>query len=106
MTRFRGGIDTGIRPYVETLRAAGVETFESCEGGEGHSMPEPTVRFHGERPEGFRALAVALQLGLPVADLRRYWPVIDGEPTGPYWELTFSRKAACSGRTSCAHRCR
>jgi len=92
VTRFRGGIDAGIRPYVETLRAAGVETFESCEGGEGHSMPEPTVRFHGARPDGFRALAVALQHGLPVADLRRYWPVIDGEPTGPYWELTFRQR--------------
>ncbi len=28
---------------VEVLRAAGVETFESCEGGAGHSYPEPTV---------------------------------------------------------------
>ena len=82
-------LDPGIRRYVEVLAAAGVETFESCEGGEDHSMPEPTVRFHGPKPEGFRALAVALQHGLPVADLRRYWPVIDGEPTGPYWELTF-----------------
>lgn len=74
---------------METLAAAGVETFESCEGGAGHSMLEPTVRFHGQNGEGFRALAVALGHGLPVSDLRRYWSVIDGEPTGPYWELTF-----------------
>jgi hypothetical protein len=86
-------LDAGIRAYVETLRAAGVETFESCEGGEGHAMPEPTVRFHGAKPDGFRALAVALENGLPVADLRRSWPVIDGEPTGPYWELTFRQRA-------------
>jgi len=85
-------LDPGIKDYVETLAAAGVETFESCEGGEGHSMPEPTVRFHGQRDEGFRALAIALQRGFPVADLRRYWPIIDGEPTGPYWELTFAQR--------------
>ncbi len=72
---------------------SGSKPFESCQGGEGHSMPEPTVvRFHGERGEGVRALAVALQGDLPVADLRRYWSVIDGEPTGPYWELTFRQR--------------
>ena len=85
-------LDPGIKHYVETLAAAGIETFESCEGGEGHSMPEPTVRFHGQRGEGFRALAVALEHGLPVLDLRRYWAIIEGEPTGPYWELTFRQR--------------
>ncbi len=56
-------------------------------------MPEPTVvRFHGERGEGFRALAVALEHGLPVLDLRRSWAIIDGAPTGPYWELTFRQR--------------
>ena len=85
-------MDPGIAPYVDVLDAAGIETFESCEGGEGHSMPEPTVRFHGQRGEGFRALAVALEHGLPVLDLRRYWAIIEGEPTGPYWELTFRQR--------------
>ncbi len=66
---------------------AKVETFESCEGGEGHAYPEPTVRFHGERAEGLRALSVALQYGLKVLSLRRVWPINDGEPTGPWWEL-------------------
>jgi hypothetical protein len=53
-------LDAGIAPYVDALRAEGVETFESCEGGDGHAYTEPTVRFAGERDEGFRALAVAL----------------------------------------------
>lgn len=82
-------LDPGIRRYVEILSAAGVETFESCEGGGGHCYPRPTVRFHGDIPEGFRALAVALKHGLPVSDLNRTWPVIQGEPTGPYWEIVF-----------------
>jgi hypothetical protein len=82
-------LDPGIAPAVETLVGAGVETFESCQGGAGHCYPEPTVRFHGELPEGFRALAVALREGLKVSELRRVWPINDGEPTGPWWELTF-----------------
>jgi hypothetical protein len=83
------GLDEGIREYVRVLLAHGVETFESCEGGPGHTYPEPTIRFHGERPEGFRALAVARQAQLPVDALRRIWTLNDGEPTGPYWEMTF-----------------
>lgn len=84
------GLDPGIRRAVEVLRAAGIETFESCEGGEGHAYAEPTVRFHGHRDQGFKALAAAMEWGLPVRDLRRTWPVYDGEPTGPWWELTFA----------------
>jgi hypothetical protein len=86
-------LDPGIEPYVIALRDGGVETFESCEGGIGHAYAEPTVRFHGDVSEGFRALAVAQRKGLPVATLRRAWPILDDEPTGPWWELTFSRTA-------------
>lgn len=83
-------LDAGIRAYVEILVAAGIETFESCEGGTGHAYAEPTVRFHGDRTEGFRAFTIAMQNGLPVASLRRIWPVVEGEPTGPHWELVFA----------------
>jgi hypothetical protein len=84
-------IDPGIRHHVSVLRLAGVETFESCEGGEGHAFYEPTVRFHGDASEGFRALAVALRHQLKVSELRRYYSVQDGEPHGPHWEMTFYR---------------
>jgi hypothetical protein len=82
-------LDPGISDAVEALRRAGVETYESCQGGEGHAYPEPTVRFHGEQAEGFRALAAALASGLRVAELRRVWTIQDQEPIGPWWELTF-----------------
>lgn len=90
MNEYDPPLDPGIAPMVEVLAAAGVETFESCQGGAGHSSPEPMVRFHGKREEGFRALAAALQAGLRVACLRRIWTVEDGEPTGPWWEMTFA----------------
>lgn len=92
MEEFDPPLDRGIEGYVKELRQEGIETFESCDGSEGHTYAEPTVRFHGGRAEGFRALAVALQRGMPVDALRRTWPVNDGEPTGPWWELTFAQR--------------
>ena len=83
-------LDPAIYPMVAALSGAGVETFESCQGGEGHAYAEPTVRFHGDRTEGYRAVAVAMGAGFRVASLRRVWPLLDGELTGPYWELTFT----------------
>ena len=84
-----GTIDRGIRNAVRILHDNGIETFESCQGGRGHAFYEPTVRFHGGKGEGFRALAIALQHGLRVSELRRYYDLIDDEPVGPHWEMTF-----------------
>lgn len=86
-------VDLGIVRAVKTLRDAGIETCESCEGGEGHSMAEPTVRFIGEAEAGWRGLAVCLNYGFPVRALRRYWAVsTNGEPQAPRWELVFRQK--------------
>ncbi len=82
-------MDRGIEPIVRILYDNGIETTESCEGGAGHSFPEPTVRFTGEYEAGFRALAIAQCHGLNVSALRRFWSVVNGEPRGPEWEMTF-----------------
>lgn len=82
-------LDPGIARYVDVLDAAGIQTFESCQGGDGHAFLEPAIRFYGDAGEGFHALAVAIQHDLPVAELRRYWQIVKGEPEGPHWELTF-----------------
>ena len=82
-------LDKGIKHEVEILVEGGIETYESCEGGIGHCYLEPTVRFHGERSEGFKALAIALQNGLKPSKLSRIWTIEDGEPIGPDWEMTF-----------------
>lgn len=86
-------LDDGIRHYVCVLRSQGIETCQSCEGGYGHSYPEPTIDFLGGQAEGPRAVAAALTFGLPVAELRRTWQITDGEMVGPLWALTFSVKA-------------
>ena len=72
------------------LRDGGIETVESCQGGEGHSYHDPTVRFVGGPYTGFKALSLAMMYGLPVYNLSRTWKMIDGEPTGPEWLLTFT----------------
>ena len=87
-------LDEGIKPYVLILRSKGVETFESCEGGEGHAMPEPTIYFHGDTSTGWKALAFAMERGLPVRSLRYAWSMTDGLPDGPYWEMVFRYKAS------------
>lgn len=94
------GLDVGIREAVEVLRAAGVETFESCQGGQGHAFPSPTVRFGGNLAAGWKALAVCLDHGWNVRSLRRYWAVTpQGEPTGPEWEIVLRQApaTACAG---------
>ena len=92
MKSFDPPLDPGIESAVRVLFDAGIETYESCEGGFGHAYPEPTIAFNGGREEGFRAMVIALQYGLPVSAIRRVWRVIDGEPTGPFWELVFWKK--------------
>jgi hypothetical protein len=87
------GLDTGIEAAVRVLRDAGVPTYESCEGGDGHAFPEPTVRFGGNYAEGLAALSVVLQyeseVGLRPYQLRRVWRMDGGELTGPWWDLVF-----------------
>lgn len=89
--QFDPPLDAGIEPIVIALRSGGIETFESCEGGAGHAYHEPTVRFYGDQAEGFRALSVAMRAGVHVTALRRTWPILQSEPTGPWWEMTFAR---------------
>jgi len=86
-------LDAGIRGVVLALRRHGVETVESCQGGAGHCFMEPTVRFAGDKTEGYRAVSVAFQSGFKVLELRRVWPIIDAELTGPYWDMTFCQSA-------------
>ncbi len=81
---------TGHRA-VKVLTDRRIETFESCEGGQGHSMPEPRplLRTPGGGLEGPVGV---LAYGLPVLALRRYWTIEDGEPVGPSWELVFRHR--------------
>jgi hypothetical protein len=84
-------LDPGIRQAVLLLVEAGIKTYESCDATEGHSYTEPTIKFYGAISDGWRALAVCKDHGLPVRNLERCWDLEDGEPAGPYWKLVFRR---------------
>ena len=89
LDHYSSPLDPGIARYVHILEQAGVATYESCQGGEGHASPYPMVFFRGNYSEGLAALATALQHKLPVFALQRVWRLDDGEMTGPWWELRF-----------------
>lgn len=82
-------IDPGIRRAVLILRKEGIETFESCEGGEGHAFPDPTIKFDGSAWAGFRAFAIAMEYGLPVLRIQQVYYSTDGRLEGPWWEIVF-----------------
>lgn len=103
--RFEPPLDEGIRDIVTMLIANGVETFESCEGGEGHSFPEPTVRFEGGDSEGLRAVSIAMENGLPVRRLRRTWGIQSNILHGPWWEMTFRSPKDSHRRARARKRC-
>jgi hypothetical protein len=86
------GLDKGIERWVNLLRAHGVYTWESCEGGAGHAFSEPTIRFNGNYAEGIKALGAALFNYMPVYELRRVWRVSQGELEGPFWDMVFRNK--------------
>jgi len=86
-------LDRGISYAVKVLRDGGVETYESCQGGSGHSFHEPTVRFCGGPAAGYQAASIAVAHGLPVSSLRRFWRFLDSELEGPNWEITFDAVA-------------
>jgi hypothetical protein len=78
-------IDPGIRQAVRRLQEAAIETFESCEGGQGHAYPQPTVAFLGGPDAGWHALSARLAHRLPVRSLRRVRDVLEpNEPIGPH----------------------
>ena len=82
-------LDPKIEPIVKLFNANGIETFESCQGGQGHWFHEPTVRFKGGSDEGYYAVSVALYHELDPYCLRRYWKVRENELVGPDWEMEF-----------------
>ena len=51
-----GHLDFGIGAWVNRLRALGVYTVQSCEGGEGHAYKYPTINFKGGPGEGWKVL--------------------------------------------------
>ena len=82
MERGPDALDDGIVGVVKALRAAGVDTYSSCQGGGsafGHGYIRPTVCFDGDDAEGERAERIAHAAGYQVRQVARIWYTRDGE---------------------------
>lgn len=91
----RDFIDKNIFPAVEILNKAGFETFESCQGGEGHCFPEATVRFWGNEFDLIRAFSVCELYKLNVFNGRRVYrktPFYENQTSllGEVWDRPFN----------------
>jgi len=92
---FYAGIDAGIRFAVRVLHADGIETCQSCEGGQGHAYEEPSIDLRADGPHrasGFRALSALADYGLHVRRVELVWDVVDDLPTERIWRIVL-RKA-------------
>jgi hypothetical protein len=87
------GLDAGIRFAVRVLHAAGFETCQSCQGGNGHCYDRPTVEMvsTGNDSQGFGALAALQSYGLPVVDIAIRWSICNGLPYERLWTITFRK---------------
>jgi hypothetical protein len=87
-------LDPGIRFAVRVLHARGIETAQSCEGGEGHAYEHPTVDLcgtGGRDSEGFAALHVLEEYGLEVYSVVLHWNVARGLPCEGFWRISLRR---------------
>lgn len=84
-------IDAGIRFAVRVLHAAGIETCQSCEGGDGHAYHDPTVDLVADDGAGLRAVAALSDYGLDVLALAMVWPVRHGLIVDRIWRVTLRR---------------
>ena len=89
---FHPPLDPGIERAVLFLRQHGFRTYASCEGGEGHAYPKPTVRFNGHYKDLLAAAGLLMYAFFPVSEVRRGYSAVWNELDGPYNEITFSDK--------------
>lgn len=83
-------LDPGIRAAVLAMRAAGIDTFASCDGGEGHAWPEPGVRWRGPEWQRYVAARATSEAGYKVKEVRQVWYADEGTlRQEPLWEIIF-----------------
>src|ERR1035437_4395742 len=92
---FYAALDPGIRFAVRVLHAHGIETGQSCQGGEGHAYERPTIDlWEGSGSgsgAGFAALHSLGQYGLEVRLISLVWRVERGLPYEHFWRIELRR---------------
>ena len=94
------GLDPGIRDAVIALRGRGIETLDSCQGGEGHALIWPMVSFDSGEEDALSAFRFMIERGFPADRLHKAWyhcPDCYPELSGPVWEIIFLHSSMASG---------
>ena len=96
-------VDEIIKPAVKIMLEHGFHTFESCQGGEGHSFTEPTIRFNGTEFDLIIAYELCKHYKLNVSCVRRVyeknpvyndkWEEITENWIRPFNEIVFHRNS-------------
>lgn len=92
MTDGPDALDDGIIKVVRVLRKAGIDTFNSCQGGPGCRFDRSVVWFNGDIDEGFRAEKILMDAGFKVYQIAHFWHTRQNMKC-PYWEISFMRGA-------------
>lgn len=79
-------MDPGIICAVRIFQEHGIETCQSCQGGDGHSYEWPTVDIYGAP---WKALDVANNYRLPVLAVSERFGIVDGRPVEHFWRIEF-----------------
>jgi hypothetical protein len=80
-------IDPDIAPALHALADYEIDTFSSCQGGDGHAHLMPVILFHGDENAGLYAVWLLEAAGFRVWELSRRWSLDHGMPRQPYWEV-------------------
>ena len=83
-----GDIDPEIAAAVHALADYEIDTFSSCQAGEGHPCTMPEILFHGDEAAGLYAVWLLEAQGFRVWELSRHWDLDHGLPRQPFWRVT------------------
>ena len=80
-------IDPEIAAALHALADYGIDTFASCQGGEGHASFMPEILFHGDESAGLYAVWLLEAAGFRVWELSRHWDLDHALPRRPWWRV-------------------
>jgi hypothetical protein len=93
-----GDLDPDIAPIVQHLRAHGIRTTSSCQGGEKHLHRLPQIRFLGTEEDARRAVlltkgGIARRQGMDPFEVRHCTEVLNRcyDSGERHWNLVFFR---------------
>lgn len=80
-------VDPEIAAALHALADYEIDTFSSCQGGDGHTCLMPEILFHGDENAGLYAVWLLEAGGFRVWDLSRHWDLDHGLPRVPFWRV-------------------